>query len=406
MHTALIVGAGIGGLALARMLERDGWAVDVVEIAPQLRSGGQTVDLRGSSGAVVEDLGLTALCHQQLIEQRGIAWVDTDGRRLASMPVEFLGGRALVSDVELLRSDLAKILHRACENVHFRWSDTVTALTQTETEVQVEFRNAEPQSFDLVIGADGAHSRVRELSFGPEDSYRHRLGLAHAWFTMPDLGESLEGWFLVHNAPGSRVVEIRPGHAGELEAGFSFPANELPPRGDRAAQLDLLESQFADVGWRAGELLAAARAAPDFALDTFDQMKVDRWTSGRIVLLGDAAWCSSPLSGQGTALALVGAHILSGNLRQSLGPQSDGSTTMTAALSGYERDMRPEAARGQRLLPRRVQSYAPRTAMGIRASTLLSRLITLRPIDVALSALTDRARPTLLPSYPTNRFNQ
>lgn len=400
MKTALIVGAGIGGLALARMLERDGWSVDVVEIAPQLRSGGQTVDLRGSSGAVVEDLGLTELCHQQLIEQRGIAWVDARGRRLAAMPVEFLSGRALVSDVELLRSDLANVLYEACgSDVHFRWSDTVTALTQAEHAVRVEFRSSEPQSFDLVVGADGAHSRVRELSFGPEEKYRHRLGLAHAWFTMPDAGESVEDWFLVHNAPGGRVVQIRPGHTGELEAGFSFPADELPLRGDRAAQLALLESQFADVGWRARELLDAARQSPDFALDTFDQMKVDRWTSGRIVLLGDAAWCSSPLSGQGTALALVGAHMLAGNLRRSLGASASSDADLTAALSGYERDMRPEAIRGQRLLPRRVQSYAPQTTWGIRASLWVTRLLTSRPIEAVLNKLMDHEQPSRLQQY-------
>lgn len=275
----------------------------------------------------------------------------------------------------------------------------MTALTQAEHAVRVEFRSSEPQSFDLVVGADGAHSRVRELSFGPEEKYRHRLGLAHAWFTMPDAGESVEDWFLVHNAPGGRVVQIRPGHAGELEAGFSFPADELPLRGDRAAQLALLESQFADVGWRARELLDAARQSPDFALDTFDQMKVDRWTSGRIVLLGDAAWCSSPLSGQGTALALVGAHMLAGNLRRSLGASASSDADLTAALSGYERDMRPEAIRGQRLLPRRVQSYAPQTTWGIRASLWVTRLLTSRPIEAVLNKLMDHEQPSRLQQY-------
>jgi 2-polyprenyl-6-methoxyphenol hydroxylase-like FAD-dependent oxidoreductase len=382
MAHALIVGAGIAGDTLAVMLERTGWRVTVVEIAPALRTGGQTVDLRGDSRDVLVRLGLLDAALEHLVPQRGIAWITPTGRRLAAMPVEAFGGNGFVSKEELLRTDLARTIHEAAgPGVEHRFGDTVEELTDVADGVRVRFRSGAEQTFDLVIGADGAHSRVRRLRFGDEARYRHPLGLAHAWFTLREQAStpSLDGWVLTCSTPPRRSLAARPGHPGEQEVGMTFAADEVPR--DREAQLDLLDRAFAGVGWRAAEFLEAARTAPDFALDTYDQIRMDRWSSGRVVLVGDSAWCASPLSGLGTALGLVGAAALADALADA-GVTTDPSR-LPAALDAFEAAMRPRVVEAQRLIPGRVDMVAPRNRVQILANALLMRVIqwrVLRPL--------------------------
>ncbi|WP_067538445.1 FAD-dependent monooxygenase [Nocardia crassostreae] len=396
MARALIVGGGIAGDTLALFLERDGWEVTVAEIAPALRTGGQTVDLRGDSREVLRQAGLLDQARNCLVPQRGAAWIAADERRLAEMPVTAFGGQGLVSSEELLRTDLARILHDAIgPGVTHRFGETVEALEDSGNRVLVRFRGGESAEFDLVVGADGAHSRVRALRFGSEENYRKPLGLAHAWFTLVE-GPStprLDGWFLLYNTPGRRALEARPGHPGQQEIGLTFAADTLPPRGDRGAQFALLERTFADVGWHAREFLTAARQAPDFALDTYDQVHMPRWHDGRVVLLGDSAWCASPLSGLGTALALGGAAELAAALHAAGAPDDLGH--LPDALTTFEAVMRPRAASAQQLPPGRVAAAAPKSALGIRFNAWVMRTVQsplLRPVIRRAFAATEHGR--------------
>lgn len=378
MAHALIVGAGIAGDALAVLLERGGWQVTVVEIAPTLRTGGQTVDLRGDSRDVLARMGLLDDALATLVPQRGMAWITAHGRRLASMPVEALGGRGFVSQEELLRTDLARVLHQAAgDGVRHRFGDTVERLDEMPDGVSVRFRSGTEETFDLVVGADGAHSTVRALWFGAEEQFRRPLGLAHAWFTVHEQPgtPSLDGWALVHHAGGRRAVAARPGHAGEQQVGLTFEADSIP-RGDREAQFALLDRQFAGVGWRAAEFLSAARSAPDFALDTYDQIHMPVWSSGRVALVGDSAWCSSPLSGLGTALGLHGAEQLAAALDRT-GAKHDGAA-IPVAFKEFEAAMRPRVESAQQLIPGRVDMVAPKSRLGVIGNALLMRLIQLR----------------------------
>jgi 2-polyprenyl-6-methoxyphenol hydroxylase-like FAD-dependent oxidoreductase len=383
---ALVVGGGIAGDTLALLLERDGWAVTVAEIAPAPRAGGQTVDMRGDSREVLARAGLLDQALGCLIPQAGAAWIDADERRLAAMPVEAFDGRGLVSKEELLRTDLARIIHDAAgPGVTHRFGETVEALLDRGNRVLARFRTGDEEEFDLVVGADGSHSRVRALRFGPEEAYRKPLGLAHAWFTLTEKPgtPSLDGWFLMHSAPGRRTVEARPGHPGRQEIGLTFEAGALPSRRDREAQIALLERTFAGVGWRTREFLDAAREAEDFALDTFDQVHMPRWHDGHVVLLGDSAWSASPLSGLGTALALRGAAELTTALREAgvrdhVDGGQPGPDPLSTALAAFETAMRPRVTSAQKLPPGRVAAAAPKTSLGIHFNAFVMRTLQAR----------------------------
>jgi 2-polyprenyl-6-methoxyphenol hydroxylase-like FAD-dependent oxidoreductase len=245
----------------------------------------------------------------------------------------------------------------------------------------VRFRSGKTGIYDLVIGADGAHSRIRALRFGPEERFRHPLGLAHAWFTLEEAPSTptLDGWALVHNAPGRLGVSARPGHRGQQEVGLTFGADELPPRDDEEARFALLDRTFSGVGWRAAEFVEAARRAPDFALDTYDQIRMPTWVNGRVVLIGDAAWCASPLSGLGTALGLRGAATLAEAL--SVGDDLGDDLSRLKLLAEFESAMRPRVIAAQKLIPGRVDMVAPRGRIGIVLNALAMRVIQWRLLE-------------------------
>jgi 2-polyprenyl-6-methoxyphenol hydroxylase-like FAD-dependent oxidoreductase len=179
----------------------------------------------------------------------------------------------------------------------------------------VSFERSAPRRFDLVVGADGSHSAVRALAFESEADCTEPLGCYTTWFTAPAEVE-LDGWFLMHNAPGGLVASVRPGRLpGEHKVGLSFRSEPLAyDRTDIAAQKALVAERFAGAGWEVPRLIAAMHAADDFVLDPIAQVHLPAWTRGRVALLGDAAWSPTPLTGLGTSLALVGAYVLAGEL--------------------------------------------------------------------------------------------
>ena len=347
-------------------------------------------------------MGLLDQIRAMTVTQRGIAWIDASGRHRAEMPVDAFGGDGIVSTDEILRGDLAAILYEASRaGVRYVFDDTITALEQDSAGVTVAFEKADPRHFDLVVGADGLHSVVRRLAFGQESNFVRPLGLLNAWFTIP-AEIDLDNWYLMHNAPGGRAVSVRPGRLpSEQKAAFSFRSNETFDRADATAQLDLLERSFADIGWEAPQLLRAARSAPDLYLDSMGQVRLDRWSRGRVTLLGDAGYCPSPLTGLGTSLALVGAYILAGELAAS----SDDTPAITddAAVQGaferYEALMRPYVEQGQELPPGGVDGYAPMSQLRIALGWASMRWSQRWPMRPVMERIFGKADAIELPDY-------
>lgn len=410
----LISGAGIAGPALAHWLHRAGYTVTVVERAPAPRPGGQAVDLRGAGRTVIERMGLMDQARAVSVDQEGFALVDAQGRVTARMPVDSFGGEGIISEIEILRGDLARVLFDASgpgTRTEYVFDDSVTALEQDDDGVLVAFEKSAPRCFGLVVGADGLHSVVRQLAFGPEDGFMRPLDLYNAWFTargtLDELG--LDGWFLMHNAPGGLVASARPGRLpGEVKASLSFRQRKGEPsvvyeRHDTAAQRELIARRFTEAGadtrWQVPRLMKAMFQACDFAFDSMGQVHMDAWSRGRVVLLGDAAYCPTPLTGLGTSLALVGGYVLAGELARAGGAHN-------AAFANYERIMRPYVTKAQELPPGGASGYAPFSALWIRLRATSMRQMTRWPMSQLLARQFAKAEAIDLPDYslPANDF--
>jgi 2-polyprenyl-6-methoxyphenol hydroxylase-like FAD-dependent oxidoreductase len=362
MSSVLISGAGIAGPALAFWLSKAGHSVTIVEVADGIRPGGQTVDLRGAGGDVVERMGLIDQMRQRSLDQRGIAWIKADGSRHADMPVTSFNGNGVVSKLEILRGDLVDVLYQATkEQTEYRFNSRVVELRQDEEAVQATLSDGSTLSVDLVVGCDGPHSAVRRLVFGPEEQFLKPLGGYNAWFTAPDTA-GLDGWYLMYQAPGLNA-SMRPSHDPALcKAGLAFRSEPLTyDRRNADEQRGLLTKYFAGAGWQCDALLSAAQSAEDFYFDAFVQVHMPTISEGRVTLAGDAGYCASPLSGMGTSLALVGAYVLAGEL----GPaDSLDAQRIQAALQRYEVVMRPYIDRCQDL-PNGIDGYLPKSTRDI-----------------------------------------
>ena len=311
----LVTGASIAGPALAHWLHRRGAEVTVVEQAPGLRPGGQAVDARGVAKEVIRRMGLDATVRAACTNTAGAYSVDAEGNVLETYRAEDHDGDGYVSEIEILRGDLAQVLYDdTSQKVEYVFGDRIAELTQGDDGVDVTFASGDRRTFDLVVGADGLHSALRGMVFGPREKYLRHLGLVLAFFTVPN-EFGLDGWMYDYQEAG-RWAGLRPvPDATRAIAMLSFPAADFEiDHRDVEAQKQLLREQMAGFGWETARILAHLDETPDFYLDQVAQVVMDDWHVGRVGLLGDAAFSASPMSGAGTGLALVGAYLLAGEL--------------------------------------------------------------------------------------------
>ncbi|MGZ4576327.1 MAG: FAD-binding protein [Mycobacterium sp.] len=358
MTDVLISGASVAGATAAYWLGRHGYSVTVVERHPGPRPGGQAIDVRGAALGVLERMGLLAAAQKRQTQIRGASVVDRDGNELSrdteSTPT---GGPIDSPDIELLRDDLVELLYGASQwSAEYIFDDTITGLDDDGATVNVTFERAPARSFDLVIGADGLHSNVRRLVFGPEEQFIERLGTHAAIFTVPNFLD-LDYWQTWHYGDSTMAGVYSARNNSEARAMLGFMDTDLRiDYRDTEAQFAELERRMGDDGWVRPQLLEYMRSAPDFYFDEMAQIKMDRWSKGRLALVGDAGYCCSPLSGQGTSVALLGAYILAGELATA---SQDGTVDYELGFANYHKEFNDYVRRNQWLVVDNIPGGAP-----------------------------------------------
>jgi 2-polyprenyl-6-methoxyphenol hydroxylase-like FAD-dependent oxidoreductase len=338
MEKILVSGASIAGPAVAYWLQRYGFTVTVVEHAQALRGGGYPIDIRGTALDVVERMGVYPRLRAAHVDARRLTFLDVDGAPIVSLEPQAVVGGAEGRDIEVRRGDLAAALYDATrDDVTYRFGDSIEALDEDADGVEVTFRSGLRRRFDLVIGADGLHSAVRRLAFGPEASYIRHLDTYLAVFTTPNYLD-LDHWQLFHQTPRSMAGIYSARHNTEARAVMGFESAPLDyDHRDVAQQKSILAEGFAGGGWEVPRLLELMWDAPDFYFDSMAQIHMDSWSTGRVSLVGDAGYCASPLSGQGTSLAMVGAYVLAGELAAADGDHVVAFARYQAAMHEFVR---------------------------------------------------------------------
>jgi 2-polyprenyl-6-methoxyphenol hydroxylase-like FAD-dependent oxidoreductase len=367
-QSVLISGASIAGPALAYWLSRYGFQPTIVERAPTVRPGGYAVDFRGASIRVLERMGLLPEVQRMQTRIGAITIVDRDNNKVASMPDGFTSG-----ELEILRGDLAGIFYQATRRTtEYIFDDSIVEMEERDGGVDVRFQHRGSRRFDLVAGADGLHSKVRSLAFGEEANFVRYLGYYVSIFTIPNYLD-LDRSGVYYGTLGKKVGIFSGGDQREAKASFFFATEPLEyDRRDTEQQKRILRDHLQQEGWEVPRLLEFMETAPDFYFDSVSQVKMKRWSSGRSVLLGDAAYCASPLSGMGTGMAVVGAYVLAGELAEAGGDYA-------LAFERYEGLMRDFVQKCQGIADGGTDWFVPRTRFRLWLSNQMWKILPYTP---------------------------
>ncbi|GAA4943898.1 FAD-dependent monooxygenase [Streptomonospora halophila] len=336
----LINGAGVAGLSAGIDLARVGHEVEIVERANHLRTNGSPIDVRGEAIDTARSMGiLDAVQEHRITMTEETKFIDRSGAPVAPLVRQEIDESS--EDIEIPREDLMNILRRALpEQVSLRFEESVRTLADSGDRVAVAFASGREAAYDIVVGADGVHSTVRRLVFGPEKEFTKHLGMYVA------LGDASD-----QATPGDRTTEVLnlPGRMAGLAryrdkalALFQFRSEPIDyDHRDLAAQKRILAEAFVGVDdWKVPTLLTTAQDDPELYFDAIAQIHMSTWHRGRVVLIGDAAHCATPMAGRGASLAMLGAWMLT----EELGHRGD---ELEAAFSAYERRLRPHAEAAQ-----------------------------------------------------------
>lgn len=372
----LIVGAGIAGPTLAYWLERAGHEVTLLERAPRLREGGYVVDFWGAGFDVADRMGILPRLLDEGYRFQELREVNARGQRIAHLDPRRLIDATHGRYVSIGRSDLSRAIYDAMgDGVEMVFDETVTSLVDEGESVRVGFAGGAEQRFDLVIGADGLHSRVRELAFGPDADFERYLGITVAAFDVPGYRPRDELVAVTHTEVGAQALRIAL-RDGSTMFCFMFRHDGDVPVNDVPAQQALLRHRLRDMDWEVPSILDVMPQARTFYLDRASQIRMPSWSRGRIALIGDAGACPSLLAGQGSALAMIEAYVLAAALRRSPGDHAAALDSYERALSGVVRSKQDAAiGLGTAFAPRnRAQLLLRNTLLGLMGIPVVASL--------------------------------
>lgn len=366
----LISGAGIGGLTLAYWLKRYGFVPTLIEKHPMLRSGGYKIDIRGVALEIVKQMQIYDKIVENQTEIDQAIFIDKAGNQITEMSADLSGIRQEGIDLEIMRGDLCLIIKEAIGDVEFIFDDSITQMTETINGVNVEFEKGKPRTFDLVVGADGLHSKVRRIVFGDEKQFLKEMGVYIAVFPIPNFLHLKSGEIEHHSL--RKFVNVYKDRKDEnAKVALAFSVSESFNARDPAEQKKMIKKVYANGKWETPRILAEMDESKDFYFDAMAQVHMPSWSKGRVTLVGDAAYAPTPMSGQGTSIAIAGAYVLAGELAESQGDY-------LAGFNQYEKVVRPFVEKNQaladastRIMAEGLYSYIMHSLMDILPAKLL-----------------------------------
>jgi 2-polyprenyl-6-methoxyphenol hydroxylase-like FAD-dependent oxidoreductase len=389
----LISGAGIAGPTLAYWLLRHGHKPTLIEEAPALRKSGYVVDFWGAGFDVAERMGLRPQIMNQGYLVKEIRLIGDKGERLAGFPINALDRLTRGRYVSIARSDLAATIYGAIKDkAETIFGEQITALNDCGDHVQASFLKMKPRRFDIVIGADGLHSAVRDLAFGRQSQFEKYLGYKVAAFETDGYRPRDELTYVSYSAPGVQIARfaLHDDHTLFLLI-YVDPNPEMPSGRDVAAQKRELRNRYEALPWESAKILQAMDRTDSLYFDRVSQIRMPHWSKGRVALIGDAAAAPSLVAGEGAALAMAAAYVLAGEI--ALTPQDP-----QAAFARYQDRLHRIVLDKQNAAERFAGALVPRTRFGILVRNLITNFMHIPFVaERALSAqLRDRIS---LPAY-------
>ncbi len=367
-----INGAGIAGPTLAYWLVRSGHEPVLIEQAPKFRTGGYMIDFWGVGYTIAERMGILPKVRESGYSVQEVRFVDDRGRKSGGFSTALF--RPMTNDrfTSLPRGDLANAIYETIEDcVETSFDNSIASIEQRSSGVSVGFEHGPPREFDLVVGADGLHSRVRELVFGPESEFEKSLGYHVAAFEVEGYRPRDELIYVGYATPGQQIARFSLRNDRTMFL-FVFTNDKLPAHFPRNAneRKDILHRVFGDAGWECPQILMAMDRVEDIYFDRVSQIRMNAWSMGRVMLLGDAASCVSLLAGEGAGLAMAEAYVLAGELNLANGDY-------TQAFHRHEQRLRSFIEAKQQSAYDSASAFAPRTRTGLWFRNFISKLLSI-----------------------------